>query len=281
MKRRIKFQFRYSATDTVMSAVRWKSLTAWFRRVGNNMLHPPIENQPDIHRRASERLLCTHHFTLGQARLFLTKRPFESQSRLSRPKRRPRLHPCGAGSSLPPEKRKSVFCTPDQEEDVARYHAQREAAAAAAAAPVAAGAANVTSDVAAGNATARRVTSLSPAAADGDGGNGSSNAPPRCLLWSDTVLSTEGHPFLASALANATAGAGDGAHGGARLQGSGDVCSSSSPSSTCRPPSPSATDPARLPTLKMEAPSSAFDGVKALIVKLERLRQESRQRSDP
>lgn len=122
----------------------------------------------------------------------------------------------------------------------------------------------------------------------------SSKFAPQCLLWADTVLSTEGHPFLASALAAAKPGTaatpasagggrgGDGIpvelvrldHDGGGLRVSGESpreCSSpASPASMkrtdqqqhCVPPSssPSATAPASSsvqPSLSAAAPAAA------------------------
>ncbi|CAM9743998.1 unnamed protein product [Ectocarpus sp. 4 AP-2014] len=127
-------------------------------------------------------------------------------------------------SSLPAKNRKSIFCTPEQEDEVLNHHARRSAAAAAVAANAtsnAAAAANTTagagasasssglfSEVGGGPASAAAAP-VTVGGADGakDDERGSGVEPahwpyaPRCLLWSDTVLSTEGHPFLASALA--------------------------------------------------------------------------------
>eukprot|EP00903_Cladosiphon_okamuranus_P007652 g7420.t1 len=118
-------------------------------------------------------------------------------------------------SSLPSKSRKSIFCTPEQEQDVVAHHAQRTAATAASAANATASAAS--------NASARGVPLRAP----------------HCLLWADTVLSTEGHPFLVSALAApattaaVSAGVVGGTAGLQKRQNTGEFCSSSS-SPTCR-----------------------------------------------
>ncbi|CAB1108976.1 unnamed protein product [Ectocarpus sp. CCAP 1310/34] len=127
-------------------------------------------------------------------------------------------------SSLPAKNRKSIFCTPEQEGEVLNHHARRSAAAAAVAANAtsnSAAAANTTAGAGASasssglfsgvgggpaSAAAEPVTvGGADGAMDDERGSGVSSAHrpyvPRCLLWSDTVLSTEGHPFLASALA--------------------------------------------------------------------------------
>ncbi|CAM9195640.1 unnamed protein product, partial [Hapterophycus canaliculatus] len=139
-------------------------------------------------------------------------------------------------SSLPSEESKSIFCTPEQEGEVARHHARRTAALNATA--------NASSAAAESNTTAPETSFSSVGGGDGGGfsasvpvgsvdgadagatkpGNPSSSSSslyaPQCLLWADTVLSTEGHPFLAGALAAgspvAAASAGGRGRGGDR-----------------------------------------------------------------
>ncbi|CAM9656447.1 unnamed protein product [Pylaiella littoralis] len=163
--------------------------------------------------------------------------------------------------SLPPEKRNSIFCTPEQEDEVVKHHDRRAAAAAAAV--------NSTTSATVTNGTDTGSTASGFSSVpvdergrgggdrnggkvggrnDGDyylgelGGVGGQKSPPssslyapQCLMWADTVLSTEGHPFLASTLATAVAGRDDGggglSHSGKERHKGGEsshVCSSSS-----------------------------------------------------
>ncbi|CAM9607791.1 unnamed protein product, partial [Laminaria digitata] len=122
-------------------------------------------------------------------------------------------------SSLPSKKRKSIFCTPEQEVEVAK----NTLAASTNAPPAATAGVNATTPSSASNTSTAAAVSVGGnpepfAAAEPEKGsrkNTKNNTkkrdksvpaqppppPSQCLLWTDTVLSTEGHPFLVSFIA--------------------------------------------------------------------------------
>ena len=133
-----------------------------------------------------------------------------------------RSYRCHSLSSLPSKKRKSIFCTPEQEVEVAKnIHAAGTNAPAATAGVNATltPAASNTSTAAAAVSVGGNTEPIAPKAEKGSTRkkNANSNAkhdksvptpppppplpPSQCLLWTDTVLSTEGHPFLVSFIA--------------------------------------------------------------------------------
>lgn len=109
-------------------------------------------------------------------------------------------------SSLPPNKRKSIFCTPEQEAEAAEYariSALKNATEAHSNSSVAAVSVTFESEPLKPKGNQIFISSAEgsvteDAQASQDGSN-LSPQPPQCLLWSDTVFSTEGHPFLVSA----------------------------------------------------------------------------------
>lgn len=133
---------------------------------------------------------------------------------------------CISRSSLPSNKRKSIFCTPEQEIELAKNinaaGTYDPAATAGMNATTATSAASNTSAAAAatvsvgGNAqpiaplaekgSTRKKNAKSTAKHDESVSTAAAAPPPpppapQCLLWTDTVISTEGHPFLVSFIA--------------------------------------------------------------------------------
>lgn len=108
-------------------------------------------------------------------------------------------------SSLPSEQQESLFCTPEEEKSLANQTMMN---------PVSA----ETTSSGARNTSALSINSYDSeyvdemleleryvdAKGEMDGHTGFPSPLPRCLRWSDTIISTEGHPFIASALDGAS-----------------------------------------------------------------------------
>lgn len=110
-------------------------------------------------------------------------------------------------SSLPPEDRQSIFCTPEEESAwaLSRGDRKNETAGLIAADMAPGNASSATISVSGGGEPVEEAPRSCPREYRGEdvGDEASYREPagtaawtPRCIRWDDTVLTTEGHPFL-------------------------------------------------------------------------------------